>query len=157
MKSIQSIVTLFLFQLTLIPNGFSQEPLKTGPKAGSRTYAQNFKDMVLAECLVKAFPKNPIYTRDIASSYHALIEWTYFDLEKAPIETTKLVEKFLALDYSNLFADTESPGIEWNFFKCLDLYHSNDLEEMTKKFVIHPNKTFREENTLLDEAKKQNP
>lgn len=46
------------------------------PQAGARTHAQNFKDMVLASCLAKAYRHAPGAATDAGSSASALRDWT---------------------------------------------------------------------------------
>ena len=119
----------------------------TSPQAGARTYAQNFKDMVLAECVAEAYRREPMATRDAGSSVSALRDWTYYDLEQGPDAIRALVEQYLARNYYNPLAEPEAKGIRFDFLKCLDLYHGEELETLTKRLVINPDRTFRQDNS----------
>ncbi len=66
-----------------------------------------------------------------------LIEWTYFDSEKAGSAPDSLVEQFLKRDYHNPLEGYE--GARFELLKCLDLYHSRELEAEVRAFVPHPN------------------
>lgn len=119
----------------------------TSPQASARTYAQNFKDMVLAECVAEAYRREPMATRDAGSSVSALRDWTYYDLEQGPDAIRALVEQYLARNYYNPLAEPEAKGIRFDFLKCLDLYHGEELETLTKRLVINPDRTFRQDNS----------
>ena len=121
----------------------AQEDNHRGPRAAERSYGQNFKDMAFAHCLGKAYGGDELITRDIASSHGALIEWTYYDLAKAPEAVTNLVQAYLAQDYSNPLAEQEAPGLEFNYLKCLDLYHSQELDGLMREVVAEPESRIR--------------
>jgi hypothetical protein len=73
------------------------------PQAGARTYAQNYKDMVLATCIANAYKGDKYAATDAGSSVSALRDWAYYDLDKAPDEISDLVNEYLARDYHNLW------------------------------------------------------
>lgn len=116
------------------------------PQAGARTYAQNFKDMVLASCLAKAYRHDPGAATDAGSSASALRDWTYYDLEQSPEAVEALVDDFLARDYANPLVEAEVKGVRFEFLKCMDLYHSKALDQQVKRLVIDPKRTYRQEN-----------
>jgi len=121
----------------------------TSPQAGVRTYAQNYKDMVLAECVATAYKDEPMVTMDAGSSASALRDWTYYDWEKNPYDmVTALVKQYLARDYFNPLVEAEIKGIRFDFLKCLDLYHSRELDALVKRVVISPKRTYRQDNPL---------
>jgi Type VI secretion system (T6SS), amidase immunity protein len=114
------------------------------PEAGSRTYAQNYKDMVLATCIATAYRNDRKPSIDAGSSVSALRDWTVYDLEKAPSEIGSLVHAYLARNYRNPVAEAEAPGIRFDLLKCLDLYHSRELDAQTRDLVIDPTHTYRQ-------------
>lgn len=118
----------------------------TSPQAGARTYAQNYKDMVLAMCMAKAYQNDRDAATDMASSASALRDWTYFDMEKSPDAVNALVDDYLTRDYSQPLVESEIKGVKFDFLKCMDLYHSAALTELVKRLVIHPKRTYRQEN-----------
>lgn len=117
-----------------------------GPQAGARTYAQNFKDMVLASCLARAYENDPGASTDAGSSVGALRDWTSFDMEKSPEAVEALVDQFLARDYANPLVESEVKGVRFDFLKCMDLYHSKALDRLVKRLVIHPQRSYRQES-----------
>ncbi|KFL54482.1 MULTISPECIES: type VI secretion system amidase immunity protein Tai4 [Burkholderia] len=119
---------------------------QASPEAGSRTYIQNFKDMVLAECLATAYKQEPGASKDIGSSTSALRDWTYYDMERAPDIIHALVVKYLARDYRNPVVEAEVKGVKFDFLKCVDLYHGKELDTAAKQLVLRPNRTYRTEN-----------
>jgi len=118
-----------------------------GPEAGGRTYAQNYKDMALATCIADAYKDDENAAADSGSSVSALREWTYYDLDEAPEAIKSLVNSYLMRDYFNPIAESEVKGIRFDFLKCLDMYHSKELDAQVKRLVIRPSRTYRQENT----------
>lgn len=124
--------------LTLTSSAFASP---SSPKGMERTYEQNYKDMVLATCLANAYKDESTTAVDAGSSVSALRDWTYYDLEKSPDAVKALIEKYLANDYTNPLVEAEVKGVKFDLLKCLGLYHSGELDALTKKVVIHPNHT----------------
>ena len=118
----------------------------TSPQAGARTYAQNYKDMVLATCIANAYTNEKNAAIDAGSSVSALRDWTYYDLEKSPDAIKSLVDAYLARDYHNPLAESEIKGVRFDLLKCLDLYHSQELDSLVKRVVINPKRTYRQDN-----------
>ena len=121
----------------------AQEADHQGPRAAERSYGQNFKDMAFAHCLSKAYEGDEAISSDITNSHRALMDWTYFDLEKAPEAVTKLVQEYLTLDYTNPLANKEEPDLAFNYLKCLDLYHSAELNDLMLEIVPEPEASIR--------------
>lgn len=128
--------------LSCAANAFAHEA--TGPQAMARTHAQNYKDMVLATCLTQAYRTDTGIATDAGSSLSALRDWTYFDMEKSPDAVKSLVDSYLARDYTNPLVESEVKGVRFDFLKCMDLYHSKALDDLVKRLVIHPKRTFRQ-------------
>lgn len=119
---------------------------ENSPEAGSRTHAQNYKDMVLATCMAQAYRNEAGAARDAGSSVSALRDWTYFDLEKSPDAVKSLVDRYLARDYSNPLVEQEVREVRFDFLKCIDMYHSKALADLVERMVIHPKRTYRQGN-----------
>lgn len=117
-----------------------------GPQAAARTYAQNYKDMVLATCIANAYKADGSAAVDAGSSVSALRDWTYYDMENAPDAVKALVESYLARDYRNPLAESEVKGVRFDLLKCLDLYHSKELQAQVEKFVLDPGHSYRQDN-----------
>lgn len=48
-----------------------------------------------------------------------------------------------AIIYYNPLVEAEIKGVKFDFLKCLDLYHSKDLDSLVKRVVIHPGDTVQ--------------
>lgn len=142
MKVLQYIgAGLSLAFMTLTGQAAQQD--NRGPQAASRTHAQNYQDMVLAQCLAQAWRDVPQATRDAGSSASALRDWTVYDLEASPIAVQALIDRYLGRDYSNPIVESEVPGIRFDFLKCMDLYHSQALQKLAAQVVLQPGNTAR--------------
>lgn len=114
----------------------------SSPEGMYRTFETNYKDMTLATCIDTAYANNADVSKDAGSSVTAMREWTYYDLERSPALITTLVAKYLARDYTHPLVESEIKGVKFDFLKCLDLYHSQELDALTKKLVDHPTRTY---------------
>ncbi|MEJ2682424.1 MAG: type VI secretion system amidase immunity protein Tai4 [Gammaproteobacteria bacterium] len=120
---------------------------QASPQAGARSYAQNYKDMVLATCIANAYTNDKDTAIDVGSSVSALRDWTYYDLEKSPDMVKSLVDTYLARDYHNPLVESEIKGVRFDFLKCLDMYHSKELDALVKQVVINPERTYRRDQS----------
>lgn len=119
----------------------------SSPEGGARTHVQNYKDMVLAECVATAYRRDPEVAKDAGSSATALRDWTLYDWERHPYQQVReLVDAYLARDYANPLVEAEIKGVRFDLLKCLDLYHSRELSEHVKRVVIKPRRTYRQEH-----------
>lgn len=101
----------------------------------SRSNKTNFKDRAFASCLSTAYHGSPAGT-DADVSKSAFLEWTYYDDAHANPAIDRLVEKYLRRDYSNPvegYADAR-----FDLLKCVDMYHSRELEDLARQYVPHP-------------------
>ncbi|WP_306398071.1 type VI secretion system amidase immunity protein Tai4 [Telluria beijingensis] len=130
--------------ILLCPPAHASPREMTSPQAVARTHAQNYKDLVLANCLAQAYRNEAGASADIGSSVSALRDWTYFDMEKSPDAVKSLVDSYLARDYSNPLVESEIKGIRFDFLKCMDLYHSKALEDLVKRLVVHPKRVYKQ-------------
>jgi hypothetical protein len=118
----------------------------SSPQSMGQSYGQNYKDMVLATCGASAYQDDKNAASDAGSSVSALRDWTNYDLEKSPDEVKALVNNYLKRNYTNPLADAEVKGVRFDFLKCLDLYHSKELDALAKKVVISPGHTYKQDN-----------
>ncbi|RMT88470.1 hypothetical protein ALP38_00994 [Pseudomonas amygdali pv. sesami] len=143
----QSFRAAILISFTLAtPNIFASAmspslSLSLSPEGMYRTHAQNYKDLVLATCIASAYRYNENVGIDAGSSITALRDWAHYDWEKSPEKLRELVGKYLARDYTNPLVESEIRGVRFDFLKCLDLYHSKELDVLTKNVVIDPTHT----------------
>ncbi len=140
------LFSLLISVLLATLNVHAKDETINSPQAGARTYAQNYKDMVLAECVATAYKNAPAVNKDAGSSVSALRDWGYYDLEQSPDAVNELIERYLARDYHNPLVESEVKDVRFDFLKCLDLYHSKDLELLVKRLVINPDHSYRQDN-----------
>ncbi len=113
------------------------------PEVASRTYGQNFKDLVLSSCVAAAYASEPKAAADAGATAGGLDStWTNYDPELAAGEIAKLIEKYLARQYNSI----QGPSIRLDLMKCLDLYHSKDLDLLAKRVVPKPTRTYRQDS-----------
>ncbi|WP_238531902.1 type VI secretion system amidase immunity protein Tai4 [Achromobacter arsenitoxydans] len=136
---------------SVAPWGYAQRAESTPPEAYKRTYAQNYKDMVLATCLTNAYQSSLDAGKDIGSSVSALRDWTYYDLEQHPAAVQSLIKRYLARNYFNPLAEAEIKDVRFDFLKCLDLYHGEELDSLAKALVFDPDQTSQRANAKRKE------
>lgn len=135
---------LLVCTLTALP-AFAAD-VHSSPQGIERSYGQNYKDMVFATCVANAYQDEKGASKDAGSSVSALRDWTYYDLEKSPDAVKALVNGYLARDYKNPLVEAEVKGVRFDFLKCLDLYHSEELDALAKEVVINPDHTYKQDN-----------
>ena len=121
-------------------------PGQASPQASQRSYSDNYKDMVLAICLANAYRNDTEAAKDVGSSVSALRDWTYYDMDESPEAINRLVADYLERNYRNPLVESEVKDVKFDFLKCMDLYHSKELEAQVKRFVIKPKHTYRQDN-----------
>ncbi|RML62025.1 hypothetical protein APX70_04273, partial [Pseudomonas syringae pv. maculicola] len=125
-------------------NGFAYTPTSS-PEGMHRSYAQNYKDLVLANCIANAYAYDVKIGIDAGSSVSAMEDWANYDWKVGPDEIQALVKKYLARDYTNPLTESQIKGVKFDLLKCLDLYHSKELDALTKKTVVDPNHTYMQD------------
>lgn len=112
------------------------------PEVASRSYAQNYKDLALASCIARAYSDEPRATADASATTAGLEStWTNYDLEKGAGEMSKLVDSYLARTYNSI----HGPQIRLDLLKCLDMYHSKELQAQVKRFVPTPSRSYKQD------------
>ena len=136
---------MLLIGLAACPANASDEA-KAGdsPEAGSRTYAQNYKDMLLAGCIARAYDKEEDASKDASSTASVLLEWTQYDAEHSPDAIDSLLKGYLNRDYHHFLVEYQ--GVKFGLLKCLDMYHSKELDAQVKRYVGKPNHTYRQDH-----------
>lgn len=104
--------------------------------------------MVLATCIATAYRSDKGVAVDAGSSVSALRDWSSYDLEKSPDAVKSLVDSYMARNYSNPLTESEIKGVRFDLLKCLDLYHSRELDEQVKRLVMSPKRTYRQDNPI---------
>ncbi|MCX8748195.1 type VI secretion system amidase immunity protein Tai4 [Snodgrassella sp. B3088] len=109
------------------------------PEAVNRTFIENYKDMVFASCVTKAYKGNKDVAKDTGSSVSALKDWIDYDIDKSIDKEIILIDSYLSRNYFNPVAEQEVKGIKFDFLKCLDLYHSKELDKLARKVISNLN------------------
>ena len=94
--------------------------------------------MVFAFCLTKAYNDNKDIVKDIGSSEGALQQWVSYDINESVDEEFKIVNSYLSRNYFNPIVEAQIKGVKFDFLKCLDLYHSKELDKLARKVVPYP-------------------
>lgn len=104
-------------------------PMVHAQQNAIKHYSQNvlFKNWVLSRCLAKA------YSSDESKKDAEVTASAYLEFGKAGIEAYEkadvLVGKYLATTYDG------SVHSSYNTMKCIDLFHSRDLDSLAKKYA----------------------
>jgi hypothetical protein len=121
-------------------------PMRAVPEGPERSYGQNYRDLILVKCLARAYDKESAATVDAQNSASVMLEWTEYDVENATDEIDALIKRYLQRDYHHPLPVYE--GVRFDVLKCLDLYHSKELEAQVKRFVSKPRRSYRQDNPL---------
>ncbi|MDU8604976.1 MULTISPECIES: type VI secretion system amidase immunity protein Tai4 [Pseudomonas syringae group] len=139
------IVTAITVCLALLATESFAHTKSSSPEGMHRSYEQNFKDLVLATCIANAYASDVKVGIDAGSSVTAIEDWANYDWEVGPDGIRALVSKYLARDYTNPLTESEIKGVKFDLLKCLDLYHSKELNALTKKTVVNPTHTYMQD------------
>ncbi len=118
------VTTKFIFQLMI---GSFVTPIANAKDIPVASYSQQviFKNWILSRCLAKA------YVSEEARNDAQISASAYLEFGKAPIEMYEkadaLVEQYLAKKYEG------SVKGEFKTMKCIDLFHSKEVERLAKK------------------------
>lgn len=147
MKKILSIFTIICCFSCISAYGQITTTNKGFPIA-YRHYGSNFKDYALTYCLEKVFSKHDASFHEEAQAMEGTLmeRWIDFDFNKDNQKTltklSALTDKYLKQFYGSQM----HPKAKLSILKCMDLYHSDDLDKLTKEFVTHPNRTYKQDN-----------
>lgn len=144
MRPCSFFTVLLLGLYSCSANASNEAKSGDSPEAGGRTYAQNYKDMLLAGCIARAYEKEAIAFDDANSTASVLLEWTYYDAENSPEAIDKLLKHYLNRDYHHFLVEYQ--GVKFGLLKCLDMYHSKELDAQVKQYVGKPNHTYRQDH-----------
>lgn len=103
--------------------------------AVTRTNAENYKDRALAACIAEAYKGSPA-GEDASITKSVFLDLTHYDDDKGNPATERLAEEYLRRDYTLPFEGYV--GAEFKLLKCLDMYHSQELNEQVRQYVPHP-------------------
>jgi hypothetical protein len=117
-----------------------------------RPYAQVYKNLALAQCITQAYKDaQPDTVDDLKRSVDVLKSWVIHDVYyAAESEMQWAVDSYLARSYPNpMIFDSPQKSLEmkFNFLKCLDLFHSRELDFQVDRFIWHPNRNSVQDTT----------
>lgn len=133
----QFIIIILIAFFTAGTSAAADKKIGDIPNAALRTNGQNYKDMMLAGCIARAYEKDIASYKDAGSTASALRDLTVFDVEESTAAINALVAQYLERDFHNPMEGFE--GVQFKLLKCLDMYHSKALDAQVKKFVKRPN------------------
>jgi hypothetical protein len=90
-------------------------------------YLRNF---ALSACVAEGYASSAVAAKDAVASADGYMELGSLDIA-AYNEARALVQKFLAKEYPSL------SGEKLIMMKCVDLYHSKELDRIAKKYAKH--------------------
>jgi hypothetical protein len=124
--NVVAVAALFLSQAST-----AQQPSFgiTSPRAPDRSLRLLFKDTALIRCMRKAYENDQIVTEDMKGSSAGLSLFYFVTMEHGETEIQALVDHYLLPD---------SKSTQFKLLKCLDMYHSKELDVLAKKFVPNP-------------------
>lgn len=114
------IITLFTIVLTLTScNVVAKNTSKYSPK-------EFFKNYALSTCIADGFESKDVVS-EAAAAARGYLELGEYPLE-AHTEATILGRQFLRKEFKS------KSGAKLTLMKCIDFYHSQELEELAKKY-----------------------
>jgi hypothetical protein len=119
-------------RLMLLSILFGFASLATGREWTSRrtyTPVQYFKNYALSTCLADGFTAEET-VKDAAAAARGYLELGEFALE-AHTKATQLGRQFLAREYKSV------SGEKLTLMKCIDFFHSPELDRLAKKSTKH--------------------
>ena len=109
----------------------SASPSGGAVRASPNQQRRIFKDWTFARCLTKAAGLHTPAGEDAANSAAALLERGRYGIE-AYAAAERLVDRQLAKHYGG------STGGSYTTLKCIDLFHSAELDALVQARTFHP-------------------
>jgi hypothetical protein len=146
MNYIRILATLAMLTITACSVASSSPKAENSssilPKAATRNYAQNYKDMALAYCVAKAYAADPHANADATATAGGLDQWTRYDAERSTNAIPSLAKRYLSRSYTSILG----VNVKLNLMKCIDMYHSKELSTLVQKYVQNPQHTYEQDN-----------
>jgi hypothetical protein len=99
--------------------------------------------MVLASCIATAYKADAGAHDDAAHTAAALFQWDDYDAEEATGKPDQLIADYLGRRYASI----GGAGRRLDLLKCLDMYHSQALDDQVRKYVSAPDRSFAEDSS----------
>jgi hypothetical protein len=164
--------TVFILCAFVTLSAYPGEIKQYAVGVSQRTRGQNYKDSVLAKCVALIYQNHDAYLDAKGASdtaaWWAMRKGTSFDpqnpawhhppLDEAPNrlldlisksteEADALIKQFVSREYirpPRPRTKAESTYVPLNMLKCIDLYHSKELDMLMRKFVPNPEELPKE-------------
>ena len=117
-------------------------PVSQGDETRHRSHLAVSKDMALARCIGKAYAAYPAVKADAAGATGGYFELGAFDLDRGGESVEALIDRYLSRDYGAI----EGPAVKLDLMKCIDLYHSRELETLGRRYVARPQQSYATDN-----------
>ena len=128
--------------------------------APTRSYKQSFKDEVLSFCISSAYQHLEEVKEDALYTAAAFHSWSRYEYDEVMDKISPLVSEYLAKPYRHEqetdeeieeleVAPQSQPQPKLSLLKCLDLYHSPELEQLAQEYVIDPERSYDEDHSHI--------
>ncbi|CCG18443.1 putative uncharacterized protein [Taylorella equigenitalis 14/56] len=109
----------------------AQDETSSFPKFTSRTYEQNYRDLVLSACIAWIYNDNPAVKEDVLETEDALNNATSYDIENNTGKFKEIIDIFTI----NSNVNTKRKANPSKLLNCLDLYHSEELNACSCLYI----------------------
>lgn len=113
-----------------------------GSELRHRPYIETFKDMALSTCVARAYAAAPKVKSDGEAAASGYLEFGDFDVERGGEPLAALINRYLDRRYGSF----QGPSVKLNMMKCIDLYHSDELDALGRRYVLHPRQSYEREH-----------
>lgn len=114
-----------MLTLWLVPQTLSAQPIRAG--AGRLAQKNLMKDWALSICFAR-ITQDAQTKKDAGATARAYLENSRQSVEEFA-EIGQLIDRYIALKYEG------SDESSYNTMKCIDLFHSKELDKLSEKFV----------------------
>ncbi|WP_129544458.1 T6SS amidase immunity protein Tai4 family protein [Serratia sp. 1D1416] len=111
------------------------------PQTAYRSYLQNYKDIALTYCISVAYKTSPEASKDAIASSNGIDAWSYYTIRDEESPIIALTKRYLQQNYN-----AKDGKIRLDLMKCMDMYHSEDLDKLAKDYVQRPNDNWVKDN-----------
>ncbi|MEX5716087.1 T6SS amidase immunity protein Tai4 family protein [Serratia ureilytica] len=102
---------------------------------------QNYKDIALTYCISVAYKTSPEASKDAIASSNGIDAWSYYAIRDEESPIIKLTKQYLQKNYN-----AKDGKSRLDLMKCMDMYHSEELDKLAKDYVQRPNDNWVKDN-----------
>ncbi|MGP1120240.1 T6SS amidase immunity protein Tai4 family protein [Serratia sp. CY47444] len=111
------------------------------PQAAYRSYLQNYKDIALTYCISVAYKTSPEASKDAIASSNGIDAWSYYAIRDEESPIIALTKQYLQKNYN-----AKDGKSRLDLMKCMDMYHSENLDKLAKDYIQCPNDNWVKDN-----------